>query len=132
MPDSQNSHGGLLGSLQGTLSGFVRYAHALAALADREGRDAAALYWRTGVVMLVSLIVGIIGYILVLIAVMVECALFLDNWQWTFAVLFLLGLAHVAAALVCIYRAKKRIVPIFEVTRSELLRDIEALKNLKP
>jgi len=127
MPKPQS---GLLGTLRGSLAGFVRYAHALATLAGKEGKDAAALYLRAGVVMLVSLVAGVLGYVLVLIAIAVESKI-LFGWQWTFAVLLVLGLAHIVGAIIFILRAKKSIVPIFEVTRQELLRDIEALKNTK-
>ena len=130
MPDMQKPRVGLLETLRGSLASFVHYVHALAALAGKEGKDAAALYWRLGVTMLVSLVVGIIGYVLVLIAVMVGCGVLL-GWEWAFVELLVLGLAHIVVALVCIARAKKRVVPIFKVTRAELRRDIEALKNFK-
>jgi len=130
MQEMQKPHSGLLETLRGSLAGFVRYAHALAALASKEGKDAAALYWRAGVTMLISLVAGVLGYVLVLIAIAVEFKI-LFGWQWTFAVLLLLGLAHIVGAITCILWAKKSIVPIFEVTRQELLKDIEALKNTK-
>ena len=121
--------GGLLDSLRDSMAGFMRYAHALAMLAGKEGKDAAAHYGRTAAIAVVALVFGGIGYLLVLAAFTVALCQLEITPLGICIFLLVLGLMHIAVALIGIRKVKKRIVPVFEITRSELRRDLEALKH---
>lgn len=122
---------GVLAELLNFLSSFGEHLQALVALAGLESREAAGVYVRALIALVVALILLVFGYLLALLFVAFAVAhLFAVAWIWIalgLAVLHFLGVAG------CVFYLKTKLKsPVFTATSAELQRDFTALKNFKP
>jgi len=112
-----------------SLSGsFGRYFEAIGALAGEEAREAAALFLRLAAMLAAAFFLVVFGYVLLLFfAVFLIAGIFHVPWIWV-----LLGLAvfHFLVAAVCAVHVKNHWrTPVFPATRSEISRDLDALRG---
>jgi len=109
-----------------------RHVLALAELAGLEGKAAVALYVRLAVMLVACLIFLVFGYFLTLLFVVFLIAtIFGVSWLWIF--LGGLALLHFMVAFLCALHVKTHLqTPVFEATSSEIRRDLESLKSVKP
>lgn len=107
-----------------------RHVLALAELAGLEGKAAVALYVRLAVMLVACLIFLVFGYFLALLFVVFLIAtIFGVSWLWIFLGL---GLLHFLVAFLCALHVKTHLrTPVFEVTSSEIRKDLESLKSAK-
>lgn len=111
-------------SLLGSLG---RHFSAVTALAGEEAREAAELYIRLAVVLGAALLFAAFGYALFLFFVTFALAFLLGvPWAW---VLLGLALLHFVIAGLCAFHVKTHWqTPIFTATKTEIGRDLDALK----
>lgn len=127
----RESNGGILAELLNFLSSFGEHIQALVALAGLESREAAGIYVRALIALIIALVALLFGYLLSLIFVAFALeALF--HWRWIWITLGL-AVAHFAGVAGCLLYLKSRLKsPVFTATSVELKRDFDALKNYRP
>lgn len=127
----RESNRGILAELLNFFSSFGEHLQALVALAGLESREAAGIYLRALLAVVVALVLLLFGYLLFLIFVAFALAA-LCQWDWIW---ISLGLAvlHFLLVGVCLFYAKVRLKsPVFTATSAELQRDFAAMKNYQP
>lgn len=122
---------GLVAELLGFAGSLGQHVQALLALAGFEGRDAAAHYVRLLVILIAGLILLLFGYLLALFFVAFLIA-HLSGLSWIWISLGLAVLHFVGAAVCLLYVRSGIKTPVFSSTFTELNKDLEALKRLKP
>ena len=112
------------------LGSFGRYFESIGALAGEEAREAAELFLRLAVMLAAALFFAAFGYILLLLfTAFLIAGVFQVAWIW-----ILLGLTvlHILVAVVCAFHVKNHWrTPVFAATRSELSRDLDALRGVR-
>ncbi len=105
---------------------LVRHLVALLGLAQLEAKEAAFLYIRVLVFIVLGLIFAVFGYIFFILFIAFLCGvIFGVAWYW-----ITLGFcaAHFFLALICAWRVREGIqTPVFTITGAEVKRDIEQL-----
>ena len=127
----RESNRGILAELLNFLSSFGEHIQSLVALAGLESREAAGIYIRALIAVVIALVLLLFGYLLALIFVAFALAA-LCHWDWIW---ISLGLAvlHFAGVAGCLLYLQARLKsPVFTATSTELKRDFAALKNYKP
>jgi uncharacterized membrane protein YqjE len=118
----------LIAGLLSLLGSFGRHFEALSALAGEEAREAGALYLRLAVMLAAAVFFAAFGYvILLLFAAFLISTVFHVSWIW-----ILLGFTvlHFLGAVLCATHVKNHWrTPVFSATKSELSRDLDALKS---
>lgn len=129
-PDAQAGRG-LVAAVFRLTGSLGRHVQAMGALAVEEGREASANALRGLVLLLAALVLGFLGYtLLVVFAAFAAAAITGLSWLWICGALALVHLALAAAALVA---ARERFrQPVFQETMAELRRDFEALGQNPP
>lgn len=122
---------GIIGELLGLLGSFGDHVQALFALIGLETREAAGIYLRVALFLIIALIAVIFFYIFFLLFIAFGLAL-LFHMEWIWITLGLAGL-HLAGAAGCLIYVKKRLAtPVFAATAEEFRKDFAALKTYKP
>ena len=119
---------GLIDGLLSLFGSFGRYFEAIGALAGEEAREAGELFLRLAVMLAAALFFAAFGYVLLLFFVaFLVAAVFHVSWIW-----ILLGLTalHFLGAIICAVHVKNHWrTPVFPATRSEISRDLDALRG---
>ena len=119
---------GLIDGLLSLFGSFGRYFEAIGALAGEEAREAGELFLRLAVMLAAALFFAAFGYVLLLFFVaFLVAAVFHVSWIW-----ILLGLTalHFLVAIICAVHVKNHWrTPVFPATRSEISRDLDALRG---
>ena len=112
------------------LGSFGRYFESIGALAGEEAREASELFLRLAVMLAAALFFAAFGYVLLLLfAAFLIAAIFHVAWIW-----ILLGLTalHFLVAAVCAFHVRNHWrTPVFSATRSEISRDLDALRGIR-
>lgn len=105
-----------------------RHFEALSNLAGEEAREAGALALRLAVMLFAAVFFAVFGYVLALIAAaFLIAAVFHVSWLW---ILPGLALLHGFVAFLCANHVRTHWrTPIFPATKSEIARDLEALRG---
>lgn len=107
---------------------LLRYFTALGGLAQLEAKEAAVIYFKVAVFVILGLIFVVFGYIFFLLFVAFLLAVvFGISWLW-----IILGLVvtHAALAILCAYRAREGFqAPVFVSTMQELRKDITTMQG---
>ena len=122
---------GIVGELLGLFGSFGDHVQALFALIGLETREAAGIYLRVALFLVVALIAIIFAYIFFLLFIAFALAsLFQVEWIWI--TLGLTGL-HIAGAAGSLLYVKNRLAtPVFATTAEEFRKDFAALKTYQP
>lgn len=127
----RESNRGILAELLNFLSSFGEHIQALVALAGLESREAAGIYVRALIALVVALVLLLFAYLLSLIFVAFALES-LFHWRWIWITLGL-AVAHFLGVAGCVLYLKSRLKsPVFTATSAELQRDFAALKNYRP
>ena len=122
---------GVLGELLGLLGSLGDHLQALLALAGVEAREAAGVYIRAIIFLVLALVALIFGYaFFILFIAFALAALFSVEWIWI--TLGLTGLHFIGAALALLHVKNRIKTPVFSTTSSELKKDFSSLKNFRP
>lgn len=126
-PASPRPSRGLIAEAMSFCGSAGRHIQALTALAEVEGREAAALYLRLAIVLGAALVFLLLGYILALLFVaFLAAVVFSISWIW---IALTLSVLHLILAFLCALHVRTHLrAPIFEATRSALRQDFEKLK----
>ncbi|TSA32325.1 MAG: hypothetical protein D4R65_09565 [Verrucomicrobiaceae bacterium] len=124
----EDSPKGLTAELLRLTGSLGRHLETLGALAGEEAREAGALALRLAVMIFAALFFAAFGYVLAVIsAAFLIAAVFHVSWIWILPAFVLL---HVLLAVFCIFHVKSHWrTPLFTVTRSEISRDLDALRG---
>lgn len=119
---------GLIDGLLSLFGSFGRYFEAISALAGEEAREAGAVYLRLAVMLAAALFFAAFGYVLLLLfSAFLIATLFGVSWIW-----ILLGftILHILVTAICAVHVKNHWrTPVFPATRSEISRDLDALRG---
>jgi uncharacterized membrane protein YqjE len=113
------------------LGSILRYFTALAGLAQTEAKEAAVIYCKVAVYLVLGLIFLIFGYIFFIIFVAFLLAtVFGISWIWITLGLVVL---HVALTVVCACSVRSGFrSPVFVATLAELRKDMEVMGAIRP
>ena len=121
---------GLIDVSLSLLGSFGRYFESIGALAGEEAREAAELFLRLAVMLAAALFFAAFGYVLLLLfAAFLIATIFHVGWIW-----ILLGFTvlHFVIAVVCAFHVKNHWrTPVFAATRSEISRDLDAMRGIR-
>jgi uncharacterized membrane protein YqjE len=113
------------------LGSILRYFTALGGLAQIEAKEAATIYIKVAVYLVLGLIFLVFGYIFFILFVAFSLALLFGiSWIW-----ITLGLVvfHAILAVICAYSIREGIrSPVFTATAAELRKDMEAFGAIQP
>lgn len=125
---SQEIPQGLAAEVLRLIGSFGRHFEALGALAGEEAREAGALALRLAVMLFAALFFAVFGYLLALIsAAFLIAAVFHVSWLWILPGFVVL---HALLAFVCANHVRTHWrTPLFPATKSEIARDLEALRG---
>lgn len=130
-PSTGTAPRGVVAELLSLLGSFGQHLQALLALAGLEAREAAGVYIRAIIFLVLALVFLVFGYtFFILFIAFAIAALFGVAWIW-----ITLGLAilHFAGAVGAAFYVKGRITsPVFTTTSTELKRDFASLKQFQP
>jgi uncharacterized membrane protein YqjE len=125
-PSASSVDSGPLAAALRYFGSILRYLTALAGLAQEEAKEAAVIYFKIAVYLILGLIFLIFGYIFFILLVAFAIAdLFGVDWLW-----IILGLVviHAVLTLLCAYLARSAFrSPVFVATAGELRKDMEIM-----
>lgn len=131
LPGEPAAGQGVLAELLNLLGSLGRHLQGLLALAGLETREAAGIYLRVLIAVVVGLVLLIFGYFLLLFFVAFLLAT-VFHWDWIWIAL-VLAVLHFMGAGVCAWFVKARVaLPVFHATTAEIRRDLSTLQNFKP
>ena len=120
----------MIDGLLSLFASFGQYFEAIGALAGEEAREAGELCLRLAALLAAAVFFAAFGYVLLLFfSAFLIAAVFHVSWMW-----ILLGFTaiHFLAAVVCAVQVKIHWrTPVFPATKSEISRDLEALKGAR-
>lgn len=122
---------GVLAETLNLLGSLGRHLQGLLSLAGLETKEAAGVYVRVLIALVVGLVLVIFGYFLFLFFLAFLLAT-VFHWNWIWIALGF-AVAHFAGAAACGIYIKQRVKsPVFSATSAELRRDLSSLQNFKP
>ena len=120
----------MIDGLLSLFASFGQYFEAIGALAGEEAREAGELYLRLAVLLAAAVFFAAFGYVLLLFfSAFLIATVFHVSWMW-----ILLGftVVHFLVAVFCAIQVKSHWrTPVFPATKSEISRDLEALKGAR-
>jgi len=124
------AEGGLSSHLLSLLASLAGYFRARMELAGIEGKDAAALYIKGAVILVIALGLLAFGYALLWVGIIALFAtVFHFHWGWCVVVIGLLHLVGAFLGLLAVLRLWKQ--PVFTATLEEFRKDQEWLNRHK-
>ena len=125
---SGSGQGGIFAAALRYLGSISRHLAALAGLAQIEVKEAATIYLKVAVFIIIGLIAGVFGYIFfILFLAFLIGSLFGVSWVW---IALGLALLHLAVAAICAWNVREGLTtPTFSATAAEVRKDIENLSR---
>lgn len=130
-PPGPSAHEGLTGAGLRYVGSVVRHLEALFGLFQVEAREAAEVYLKTAVFVVLGLLFLVFGYVFFLLfAIFLVSWLTGIGWMW---ITLLFGFAHFGLVAVCAWRIREGIRhQAFEATLSEIRKDVSILRSTSP
>lgn len=122
---------GVLGEFLSLLGSLGNHLQALLALAGLEAREAAGVYIRAIIFLVLALVFLIFGYAFFILFIAFALAT-LCKVAWIWITLGLAGFHFIGTALAILYVKNRVKAPVFTATADELKRDFTSLKNFQP
>ena len=128
-PEGRGESHGLIDAITHLFASIGKHLHALSSLAGVEAKEAAGVYLRVIVAVVVGLVLALFAYLLLLLTVAFLLALLGLNWLW---ITLGLGILHVGGVVACYVFIRDQVrKPVFAVTQEELRKDFASLKSFR-